>query len=441
VRFLAAEGVGRAAGRVAASTVVGLGLSFAVGIAMARWLGAADFGSYAVAMSWLAILGTAGVLGVDLLLVRQLPAYAAASEDGLVNGLIAWANRVVLTGSVTIAVLALGVWAASGSSTAAGPVAGRLVVAVLIPVWALLRLQQATLRGLRHPALGLVPESVVAPILVLGFVGLAGVTGAFGASVDRALIGQLFAMAIALAVGVILVRRFAAASGAPTSRRRDHRTWLTTSTRMAAFSTLGMLNGRIGLVILGAVSAPQVVGPYAAAMRGSSFVSLALNVAVLAVAPAIARAYATDDRQSVERLSRQVTRFAVIGGIPLAAGLVLLGRPFLRLFGPGFDVAGEALTILVVGELVNVAAGPVATLLVMTGHERDAVLGLAASTVVTAVLTRILAPAWGIDGAAVAGTAGTILWNALLLWFVRRRLQISPFRGDGVPGPGGSHRA
>lgn len=76
----------------------------------------------------------------------------------------------------------------------------------------------------------------------------------------------------------------------------------------------------------------------------------------------------------------------------------------------------------------------------MTGHERDAVIGLAASTAVTAVPTRILAPAWGIDGPAVAGTAGTVLWNALLWWFVRRRLAISLFRGMHVPRPGDSRK-
>ena len=60
---------------------------------------------------------------------------------------------------------------------------------------------------------------------------------------------------------------------------------------------------------------------------------------------------------------------------------------------------------------------------------------------VTAVLTRILAPAWGIDGAAVAGTAGTVLWNVLLWWFVRRRLAVSPFRGVHLSRPGDSRKS
>jgi O-antigen/teichoic acid export membrane protein len=190
--------------------------------------------------------------------------------------------------------------------------------------------------------------------------------------------------------------------------------------------SLSALNGRIGILMLGVLAIPVVVGPYAVALRGASFVSLALNVSVLAMAPAIARSYGAGQTKRLERLARQMSRVALLGGAPIAVALILWGRSFLLLFGPGFEGASAALAILVVGEVVNVGAGPVATLLVMTGHERDAVLGLAVGSALNGGLCLILIPQWGIDGAAVAAATSLAVWNLILWRLVRSRLAIAP---------------
>ena len=119
----------------------------------------------------------------------------------------------------------------------------------------------------------------------------------------------------------------------------------------------------------------------------------------------------------------------MLGGVPVAAGLILFGRRFLLLFGPQYTSGQTALVLLSLGQLVNIVAGPVAGLLTMTGHERDVVMGVGLGTGANLALSLILIPLWGINGAACAAAASLILWNVFLVRRVRRRLALSPIAG------------
>ncbi len=418
--------IARSASVVALPIVGGIGLSFMLSIALARWLGAAEFGTYTYVLSWVAVLGIASVFGLDTTTVRQVPAYAEKAAWGLLRGLLGWANGVTLLVSLSLVGLALLARSLLVSEGRSLPPGVWLVAGLLVPLMALSRVQQSILRGLNRPAVSQLPEPVLIPILMLGLVAVALRTGAAAPTAEHALVAQAAAASVALAVAFGLVYRATPNAARIALPRYRHHDWLTTSGRMFLLTGLSALNGRIGILMLGAIAAPQVVGPYSAALRGAGFIPLALNVTVLAMAPTIASAYAAGQLVRLQLLARQMSRIALIGGVPLALALVLWGRSFLLLFGPDFESASGALTILTLGEVVNIAAGPVATLLVMTGHERDAVLGLAMGTAMNAGLCLILIPQWGITGAAVAAAAGVVLWNVVLWRFVHRRLGITP---------------
>ena len=129
------------------------------------------------------------------------------------------------------------------------------------------------------------------------------------------------------------------------------------------------------------------------------------------------------------RLQRGITRVARIGlllSLPVALFLIIFGDWFLSLFGPGYTEGEIALGILSVGQVINVAAGSVAMILVMTGNERIAALGVAMSTIVNISLNAILIPVWGIEGAAIATTTSIVLWNALLVRYTCKQLGVDP---------------
>ncbi|MEA2620540.1 MAG: hypothetical protein QOC97_1313 [Chloroflexota bacterium] len=427
--------VARGASAVAIPIIGGMALSFVASLVLARWLGAAEFGIYSLTSSWVLVIGTASVFGLDNTIVSQLPIMAASKSWAELRGLLRWANAVTLVASAALVGLAFLIRSlmVRGGEPLLPPI--WLLAGLLLPLIGLLRVQQATLRGLHRAALGLVPESILVPIVIAGFVAIAAGTGWLAPTADHALLALASATGTALLIAAVLVLRATPAAARTVEPRYAHRAWLVTSGRMFMLGSLTALNGRIGILMLGVIATPEVVGPFAVALRGASFVSLALNVTVLAMAPTIARTYGAGQMGKLQALARQMSLVALIGGVPIAIALFVWGRSFLLLFGPGFEGAAAALGILVLGEVVNVAAGPVATLLVMTGHERDAVIGLAVGSALNGGLCLILIPGLGINGAAVAAATSLIVWNLILWRQVRSRLAIAPSFVTGlVPG-------
>ena len=70
--------------------------------------------------------------------------------------------------------------------------------------------------------------------------------------------------------------------------------------------------------------------------------------------------------------------------------------------------------------------GSVLLLLTMTGHEQDALVGVAAGALVNLSCSLALIPRLGLMGAAAASTLGLVTWNLILAWRVRHRLGLDP---------------
>ena len=105
----------------------------------------------------------------------------------------------------------------------------------------------------------------------------------------------------------------------------------------------------------------------------------------------------------------------------IGAGPFLLG-----LFGSGFRTGYPALVLLLLAQMVGVFAGPTAQLLSVSGGERDCAGAVALSLASTCLLHLWLVPRFGLNGAAVAVLAGTVVWHGSLLWLANRRLGFMP---------------
>jgi O-antigen/teichoic acid export membrane protein len=116
----------------------------------------------------------------------------------------------------------------------------------------------------------------------------------------------------------------------------------------------------------------------------------------------------------------------MIGSLPLGVALYLLRDDYLALFGSDFTVGSSALAILIVSQLLNVAAGPVGILLVMCGGERLAAVGVGCGVIANIALNAVLNPILGLTGAAIASLVSVACWNGLLILFSVRRLRVVP---------------
>src|SRR5262249_7827789 len=111
-----------------------------------------------------------------------------------------------------------------------------------------------------------------------------------------------------------------------------------------------------------------------------------------------------------------------------ATVLVLaLGRPMLRLFGPGFADGYHLMFLLAIGLLARSAVGPIERLLSMLGEQRGGAMVYAAAFALNIGLCIVLIPRLGGAGAAIATSSALILESIMLFFVTRRRLGFHVF--------------
>ena len=402
--------------------VAALGLATVLGFVLARWLGPAELGRYETAMGWSALLAVLIVAGTDRLLVRETAAGIARGDHARVHGVRAWSALRHRNGTF-LAIGAAGVAAAFAGDTSSAS----LVVfgAILAAGTAGTRRRAAILQGHGRVGASQFVELVLVPGLAL--VAIAGVmlAGAGSRQAAAALACQAFAAVTASFVArAWLVRNesddrvHATADGEPGA-------WRAASFALLAMGVLSVLQGKADIVLCAALTGDAELGRLGVATRIGNLVAVPLLVANAVIAPQLARAHAQGDTAGLARIAvgsaRAATGFAAV----LAAGALLFADPLLALFGSGYGEARSALFAVVVAQFVNVAMGSVGLALLMTGHERSALVGLIAGALVDLSGIVWLVPQYGAFGAALARGAGLVVWNVLLAVAVRRRLGVA----------------
>lgn len=97
----------------------------------------------------------------------------------------------------------------------------------------------------------------------------------------------------------------------------------------------------------------------------------------------------------------------------------------LAVFGPEFSASYLPMIILAVGQLLNVASGPVGTILSMSRQERFVGIGMSVSVICNILLNYLLIPRYGINGAAIATAVSVGIWNLLMVVFAKRILGVN----------------
>jgi O-antigen/teichoic acid export membrane protein len=419
---------------VAVVRALGLALTFATSIVLARMMGAEGFGIYSLAVSVVVILRIIALFGLDGLLVRDVAASRELNQPSRLKGVVVFGATATLVLSLSVTCITLLI--IRSSAPAVSPYANTLAIALLaLAPMALLGGVAAVLEAFRLPLPGQVAETILRPCLFLILVGI--VVLALRRHLTPEIAAGLHALtylgALLAAVGYLLTRiqrDVWTASAAITPRA-----WLGAAAGFALTNAAYIITENTGVIMLAALADPEAVGIYRAATRYAQLVPFALLAAMLPLRPAISAAFARDDRIGQRRAARTAAALAMAMGLPAAALLIAFGDVFLAAFGDDFSRGRVALTILVLGQVVNVAAGHVGVLMTMTGHEKRVAATVGASAVCNVMLNLLLIPRFGTEGAAAATAISLALWNAGTLYWVIKHLRVNPTIFG--PSPGG----
>ena len=419
--------------RLARQATVSLGgnfagrfLSFLNYAILARLLGPASLGLYAIGMALLQMFEGVARLGMSNGVIRLGTRYRRTAPAALKQVLTV---AVTLTGGCGLLMAgALWVLAPWIASEIFGQGSLAVVIrwfAAAVPLVAMLRVVAAATRVTLRTQYSVWASEIVpgiANLLLLAVFWLAGeaILGAIAARVLS------FGVAAAIAL-FLLVHLFPGSLSVRQYNRRTARQLLSFSVPTALASILSslFLSDRL---LIGVFLTPADVGVYQVAAQ-TSLVLASLLAGVNAIfVPMAADLHHRGERQRLESLFRISTRWGLHAATPLFLVMITFSPEILdTLYGAEYRGAAVSLVILSCGQLVNVATGAVGSVLTMSGHPKRWLAITVAAVAANLGLNLILIPRAGIAGAAMATSLASLLLFSAALWQVRTNVGIWPY--------------
>ena len=178
----------------------------------------------------------------------------------------------------------------------------------------------------------------------------------------------------------------------------------------------------------GGAGAAQV-GVYAGVLRAGQALFLFLTSVSLTFSPFVADLHHRGEKEQLDILYKQVTRWTLAATVPVLLVLAVLPGPVLHLFDGAGPEGEAALRILIVGMIVPVMVGTVGFILIMGGRTGwDLLIYVGSFAIDLGIAFALARPdSLGVRGAAIA-QAATLTFSAVArLLLVRRFLRIWPF--------------
>jgi len=405
----------------------GGGLTLLGQVIVARLLGPAAYGLYAIGWTILRTASVAVPLGMDQGIVRfaspERVGDRAVRKGVIVKGL-AFAG---LAGTmVALAVFLSAPWLARSVFDKPGL---EPVLRWFAPGMALaagLKVAADATRVSQQMQHGALAEEVVQPgsnlLLILVAYGLGyGVAGAAAAGT--------FSFAVGLVVvGKYLVTLF------PELVSRDV-PLLTSFPALLRFSIPASLARTFGVTLMwsdrlfvGAFLTEADVGAYQSASVAAGLFGIVLAAFNAIFGPMIAELHQNGKHQDLQELYRVSTKWGIYASLPillmflLAPNLVLQG-----VFGVGYGHAANALRVLSLGQFCLVGVGAVGVILTMAGYPKRWMVASGLALLAVVPLSLRLVPTFGMVGGALAvsiSLAALFIWG---LFQVKRLLDLWPY--------------
>ena len=153
-----------------------------------------------------------------------------------------------------------------------------------------------------------------------------------------------------------------------------------------------------GQLVAGAWVDSDQFAQLAVAQRTAMLTSFILTAVNYVVAPKFATLYKKKKLVELENVAKTSVRIMAAIAFPIAVLMLVFPSYIMSVFGEGFSDGKLFLQILVIGQLINVVAGSVGMLLVMSGHEKDLRNSVLFSGPIAIVLAFLLVPIFGATG-------------------------------------------
>jgi O-antigen/teichoic acid export membrane protein len=411
------HGLARRVARNTAAQAAGKAAVLAIGAASiavtTRYLGAAGYGSFALALALVQMLGVLADAGLSAVVVREI-----SRDPRRTAALVGNALTVRL-------VLGLGVVALAALLALVLPYSPDVRRAVLIAgIPFLLGLASSSVAAVFQARLQMW-RAAVADVAgrLAGFLALVAVVVAdlgFLAVVASTAVGA----AVALAVSVALVRRLA-----PVGPRGDRHVWrelVVAGIPIGATLAVNEVYFRADTFILSLSRPFSELGLYTFAYRVYELLAVFPAIVMTSIFPLLSR-FLGARQDAAQRVLDAAADLFVAVGVPIAAGGLVLAPQIARVVaGEDFADAATPLRLLLCASLPAWLSGLLGYALIAAGRQRSVLMLSVAALVLNVALNLALVPSYGPDAAA-AVALGSEAFLVVGGWtLVRRQLAIVP---------------
>ena len=334
--------------------------------------------------------------------------YREQGKEGLVAAFVSQARRdaTLYAGVATLGVLTLALlWPSLSTEARLALVAA----ALSIPANASLRLNGTFATTIRRFALAYLPDTCIRPFLLLGGVVL---FIALGVSLTASNVTFLLTLVFTgLAVTqYALLRKDMPKGQAPVPPPRLLTIWRKEATPLILVALFTYFFADVDILIVTPLLSSADTAAIGLCLKLALLVGFAVQVAHQVAVPDLADARARKDHSSIRDVVLRAFAFPL--AITLAAMVIvaLWGESLLAMFGPEFTSAKLPLVILMGCQLARAVFGPSVPLLTVIGAQKENAALAVAALIVLGLSNLVLAPLYGVLGAAIAVAIATLFW-------------------------------
>lgn len=405
--------------------IASFALRYVTQIGLARWMGASQYGEYVFGLSIATILAIPAAMGLPTAVLRFVPQYIQNEKWAFLKGIIYRSWQIILAAGGLIFAIAFGVIHGLEAHGWVQNVPVVLLGAALTPFLAAQNLQLQLTRASEYMVLAYAPSYLLRHFLVLACAAVLAfrATGSLSSTTMLIVTGGVL-MAVSMGQLLLWLRKLPDGYRAERPAYKTQK-WLVVAWPLLLVAGFNVLLGQSDLFLLGVFRPSEDVGVYNVALKSSVVVTFLLTGVNAVAAPRISKLYGSNEIDQLQKLVTLVAHLSFWPSIFFAIGLVVFREPYLWLFGADFLRADVAMIILILGKLTSAAAGSVAYLLNLTGRQAISSRVFAWSAIINIALNLVLIPYFGIEGAAVASTVTTILWNVWLHIHVSQEIGVT----------------
>lgn len=405
---------------------LGTFFTFLVSILISKNLSSSAIGIYSLAYSVLTLLLILSKFGLDISLIKFISIYFSENKGGNIKQTILKSIKSSIAISLSLIIIIELVSPVISIHIFNKPELTnflRIFTIALLPI-TICHLLSSFFKGTNKIELGVYFESVIVPqffsfILVFLFY-------VFNSkSLNNISFGYLLAAIVSSLIVIALYIKNCKKLNNTVSCNYNFQEVLDTSRPLLLVNATNYLMSSTDTVMLGIWCTSSDVGVYNVAIKITLLFSMIISAINALFGPKFAVLYNNNKIEKLKKLVKKISRYMLVFSIILCLVILIFSDRILLLWGSEFLIAKPVLIISLVGQFFVLSKGPLATLLMMCGCEKQHRNNTIFFSILNTILNIILINMSGIYGAALSTTICLVLKNMISIYTAKKELGIS----------------